>query len=270
MRPIGRAGTGQGASRRPGGQSAQRQPVSREQPPGGLYGALDLGTNNCRLLIATPSDHGFLVVDAFSRIVRLGERLAQTGRLSDDAMDRTIEALRVCANKLRWRNVKRVRLVATEACRMAGQRSRIHRPGEDGDRPWPRNHRPRDRSGSRRRRRRAAGRPRRPRRHWSSTSAAARPKSCGCKRNGLRFETVAWTSLAAGVVTISERFGGGDGRDAEVVRGHARHFLRPMLQEFAGRVSAGQWRAAARAVASARHLRHGHDHCRRATWACPL
>ena len=59
------------------------------------------------------------MVDAFSRIVRLGERLAQTGRLSDDAMGRTIDALRVCANKLRWRKVERVRLVATEACRMA-------------------------------------------------------------------------------------------------------------------------------------------------------
>ena len=68
-------------------------------------GALDLGTNNCRLLIATPASHGFSVVDAFSRIVRLGEKLAQTGRLSEEAMSRTIDALRVCANKLRWRNV---------------------------------------------------------------------------------------------------------------------------------------------------------------------
>ena len=101
------------------GHGAPRKPVSREQPPGGLYGALDLGTNNCRLLIATPTQHGFSVVDAFSRIVRLGERLAQTGRLSEEAMGRTIDALRVCANKLRWRNVERVRLVATEACRMA-------------------------------------------------------------------------------------------------------------------------------------------------------
>ncbi len=108
------------ARRQSGGGPAARRPApSREPPPGGLYGALDLGTNNCRLLIATPSEHGFSVVDAFSRIVRLGEGLSQTGRLGEEAMARTIDALRVCANKLRWRQVKRARLVATEACRIA-------------------------------------------------------------------------------------------------------------------------------------------------------
>jgi exopolyphosphatase / guanosine-5'-triphosphate,3'-diphosphate pyrophosphatase len=87
---------------------------------GGLvYGALDLGTNNCRLLLAKPSLSGFTVVDAFSRIVRLGEGASLTGRLSDRAMARTIEALRVCANKLIWRKVTRRRLIATEACRIA-------------------------------------------------------------------------------------------------------------------------------------------------------
>jgi exopolyphosphatase/guanosine-5'-triphosphate,3'-diphosphate pyrophosphatase len=87
---------------------------------GGLvYGALDLGTNNCRLLLAKPSLSGFTVVDAFSRIVRLGEGASLTGRLSDCAMARTIEALRVCANKLIWRKVTRRRLIATEACRIA-------------------------------------------------------------------------------------------------------------------------------------------------------
>ena len=143
-----------------GAHHARRPPASREQPPGGLYGALDLGTNNCRLLIATPAQNGFSVVDAFSRIVRLGERLAQTGRLSDDAMDRTIEALRVCANKLRWRKVDRVRLVATEACRMAENGPDLHRPREERDGPPAGNHRPRDRGRPCRRRRRAAGRPR--------------------------------------------------------------------------------------------------------------
>ncbi len=83
------------------------------------YGALDLGTNNCRLLIARPTDDGFTVVDAFSRIVRLGEGLTQTGKLSVAAMDRAVGALAVCADKLRRRNVSIARSVATEACRRA-------------------------------------------------------------------------------------------------------------------------------------------------------
>lgn len=85
-----------------------------------LYAALDLGTNNCRLLIAQPTRPGqFRVVDAFSRIVRLGEGLAASGRLSDGAMERSIEALKVCAAKLKNRDIRRSRLIATEACRRA-------------------------------------------------------------------------------------------------------------------------------------------------------
>lgn len=85
-----------------------------------LYAALDLGTNNCRLLVAQPTRPGqFRVVDAFSRIVRLGEGLAASGRLSDEAMDRSVEALRVCAAKLKSRDIRRSRLIATEACRRA-------------------------------------------------------------------------------------------------------------------------------------------------------
>jgi exopolyphosphatase/guanosine-5'-triphosphate,3'-diphosphate pyrophosphatase len=83
------------------------------------YGALDLGTNNCRLLIARPTDGGFTVIDAFSRIVRLGDGLSQSGKLSDEAMDRAVGALSVCADKLRRRNVSLSRSVATEACRRA-------------------------------------------------------------------------------------------------------------------------------------------------------
>jgi exopolyphosphatase/guanosine-5'-triphosphate,3'-diphosphate pyrophosphatase len=83
------------------------------------YGALDLGTNNCRLLIARPSEGGFTVIDAFSRIVRLGDELSRTGKLSDEAMDRAVAALGVCADKLRRRNVSLSRSVATEACRRA-------------------------------------------------------------------------------------------------------------------------------------------------------
>lgn len=84
-----------------------------------VMAALDLGTNNCRLLIARAHTTGFDVIDAFSRIVRLGEGLALTGSLSDDAMDRTLSALRVCAAKLRRHHPHALRVVATEACRRA-------------------------------------------------------------------------------------------------------------------------------------------------------
>jgi exopolyphosphatase/guanosine-5'-triphosphate,3'-diphosphate pyrophosphatase len=83
------------------------------------YAALDLGTNNCRLLIARPARDGFFVVDSFSRVVRLGEGLLASGRISDSAQDRALEALRVCAGKLRRREVTLARSVATEACRRA-------------------------------------------------------------------------------------------------------------------------------------------------------
>lgn len=83
------------------------------------YGALDLGTNNCRLLIARPDGDGFVIVDAYSRIVRLGEGMTATGRISDTAMQRAIDAMAVCADKLRRRRVMLSRAVATEACRRA-------------------------------------------------------------------------------------------------------------------------------------------------------
>lgn len=92
----------------------QHQMVNRS-----VYSAIDLGTNNCRLLIARPTKGGFRVIDAFSRIVRLGEGVANGNRLSDAAMDRTIEALKVCAEKIARRNVTCMRHVATEACRVA-------------------------------------------------------------------------------------------------------------------------------------------------------
>ena len=91
-------------------------------PP--AYAALDLGTNNCRLLVAVPGRQGrFRVIDAFSRIVRLGEGLTASGRLGDAAMDRAVEALKVCGDKLRSRPIRRARLVATEACRAAANGS---------------------------------------------------------------------------------------------------------------------------------------------------
>lgn len=83
------------------------------------YAALDLGTNNCRLLIGAPTGGGFRVVDSFSRIVRLGEGLAATGRLADAAMDRALAALGACADKLQRRPLRGFTAVATEACRRA-------------------------------------------------------------------------------------------------------------------------------------------------------
>ncbi len=88
-----------------------------------VYAALDLGTNNCRLLVARPTRRGFMVIDAFSRIIRLGEGLTQTGYLAENAMNRTIEALKVCSGKMMSRGVQRSHLIATEACRIASNGS---------------------------------------------------------------------------------------------------------------------------------------------------
>ena len=98
------------------------QPLPRPGPvlsPAPVYAALDLGTNNCRLLVARPSRRGFMVIDAFSRIIRLGEGVSQSGRLSDAAVTRTLNALAICADKMARRGVARSRLIATEACRIA-------------------------------------------------------------------------------------------------------------------------------------------------------
>ncbi len=87
----------------------------------GAFAAIDLGTNNCRLLVGTPTASGAVkVVDSYSRVVRLGEGLAATGRLSEDAMGRAIVALQACAQKMLRRPLRRILAVATEACRQAG------------------------------------------------------------------------------------------------------------------------------------------------------
>ena len=122
---TGRRRQANGQNSSSGDNSGRTQRGSREwrRPPHKsfkqAYAAIDLGTNNCRLLIARPNEENFVVIDAFSRVVRLGEGLAQTGELSDRAMDRALGALKVCAEKLRRRNVHLARSVATEACRRA-------------------------------------------------------------------------------------------------------------------------------------------------------
>ena len=123
-RKSGRDGRGNGAPSAAKGVGRPTHDLDaigtlRQGHPGEAYAALDLGTNNCRLLIARPSGRDFTVIDAFSRVVKLGEGLATSGRLSDKAMDRTLAALTICADKLQRRNVRLARSVATEACRRA-------------------------------------------------------------------------------------------------------------------------------------------------------
>ncbi len=89
------------------------------QATGELYAALDLGTNSCRMLIATPNGAQFRIVDAFAKSVRLGADLERTGALSRASIERTIRALQVCATKIQKLDVRHQRLVATEACRRA-------------------------------------------------------------------------------------------------------------------------------------------------------
>jgi exopolyphosphatase / guanosine-5'-triphosphate,3'-diphosphate pyrophosphatase len=193
----------------------------RDPRTDGVYGALDLGTNNCRLLLARPSRRGFRVVDAFSRIIRLGEGVSQTGRLSEPAMARTLDALKVCAAKLGRAKVRRSRLVATEACRVA----------ENGGEFLAR---VRERLGLEI----EILTPELEARLAVSGSAALIDASCDCvlvfdigggsselilldltRRNRQRDRRfagrldaqhcmVAWTSLPIGVVTLAERFGG--------------------------------------------------------------
>jgi len=100
-------------------EAASSSPPFRARNPRHTYGAIDLGTNNCRLLVARPCESGFTVIDAFSRVVRLGEGMATSGKISEVAQDRAVAALAICAEKLRRRRVSLARSVATEACRRA-------------------------------------------------------------------------------------------------------------------------------------------------------
>lgn len=117
---------------RPRGGGASQTPIEPDDgsrlvessPPqkpgqGTLYAALDLGTNSCRMLIAQPKGSQFTVVDSFSKTVQLGIGLEASGRLSRASMGRTVQALRICQKKIERHGVKRMRLVATEACRRA-------------------------------------------------------------------------------------------------------------------------------------------------------
>lgn len=105
---------------RPDRGHAAVEPSATPQPgPAQLYAALDLGTNSCRMLIAQPRGSQFQVLDSFSKTVQLGVGLEASGRLSRASMARTVQALRICQKKIEKHNVRRMRLVATEACRRA-------------------------------------------------------------------------------------------------------------------------------------------------------
>ena len=101
--------------------AARRGKRGRPRPakPADLYAAVDLGTNNCRLLVATPHGKTFRVVDSHSQIARLGEGLHETGRLSDASIERALDALKAIRRKLKSHGVGKVRCIATEACRKA-------------------------------------------------------------------------------------------------------------------------------------------------------
>src|SRR5450631_2289352 len=119
---AGLGSRGDEGQRSPGGLPPGAAVASGAGAPGtgtGVYAALDLGTNNCRLLIACPTGDGFRVVDSFSRIIRLGEGISATGCISEAAIDRAIAALSICRDKIQYRKAKRLRLIATEACRAA-------------------------------------------------------------------------------------------------------------------------------------------------------
>ncbi|KEC55669.1 Ppx/GppA phosphatase family protein [Bartonella koehlerae] len=197
-----------------------------------LYAALDLGTNNCRLLIASPSNPGyFRVVDAFSRIVRLGEGLVNNGFLNTQAMDRAIKALKICHLKLKQRHIKRYRLVATEACRSAKNGKHFIQ-------------RVLDETGLKLE---IVDRKTEARFAVSGCGTLIEPNTDAIvlfdigggsseivlldisQKRSLRLaeQITAWTSLPVGVVTLSERFGGNDIslNDFEKMKSYVRGFL---------------------------------------------
>jgi exopolyphosphatase / guanosine-5'-triphosphate,3'-diphosphate pyrophosphatase len=207
------------------------------------YAALDLGTNNCRLLVASPTKPGrFRVVDSFSRIVRLGEGLGATGRLSDAAMARAVDALVICAAKLKTRSMRKIRLIATEACRSA----------ENGDEFLER---VKARTGLRL--------------EVINRETEAKLAVAGCAplvannapgavlfdigggstevilcdlrtRRGRRLENniAAWTSLPVGVVTLAEKFGGQD-VSPEIYQAMVGHVL-GLIDGFEGKGALGE------------------------------
>ena len=200
---------------KPGNKRADQRPQNKKPGEKRLYAALDLGTNNCRLLVALPQEPGrFRVVDGFSRIVRLGEGMSQSGRLSDAAMDRAIEALKICAGKLANRNIKRHRLIATEACRQAenGEAFLARVKEETGLHLEVVNRETEARLAAE-----GCGALMDRKSDGAvlfdiggGSSELILVDSTGSSKRRIADKIVAWTSLPLGVVTLAERFGGQD------------------------------------------------------------
>lgn len=189
----------------------------KQKPPAGhgsraksIYGALDLGTNNCRLLVAVPSGNRFRVIDSFSRIVRLGEGVSRNGALSEAAQERCIAALKICTDKLIRRNVTRSRLIATEACRIATNgEAFIERVEEEtGLRLEVINQETEARLAL------AGSAPlidRQAKRALVFDIGGGSSELIWVEMRGRgKYEVLAWTSLPMGVITLSEKYGGRD------------------------------------------------------------
>lgn len=230
---AGGLGRGEGSGRRPEPRAGDAGSSRNALPGAPVYGALDLGTNNCRLLLARPSPAGFSVIDAFSRIVRLGEGLGASGALGQAAMDRTIEALRICSNKMKWHKVGPRRLVATEACRLASNgaefiarvEAELGLALEVIDRETEA---------------RLAAAGAEPLIAEEARSAVIFDIGGGStevmwvERAAAQSEVKAWVSLKAGVVTLSERHGGGREVTAEqfrAMRSDVAALLDPFLED---------------------------------------
>ena len=220
------------------------------------YAALDLGTNNCRLLIARPTDSGFRIVDSFSRIIRLGEGISQTGRhFGARDRPRAVGALRICRDKIVAKRAGRTRLIATEACRAAVEPGRISRAGRSRTRHSPRGDRPRDRSDAGGHRLPAVARSARER----CDPVRYRRRIVGTGAAGLR-------SGAAAGCAEDRRMGLAAGRRRDAGRAPRRRACHARILCGDGRRSrgdAGAVRASARRQprrhASVGHLRHGDD-----------
>ena len=240
-----------GATRDPPSAGVQKEPAAEVGRGGGAaypptYAALDLGTNNCRLLIARPAREGFRIIDAFSRIVRLGEGLTNSGRLGEAAIDRTLQALTICRNKIDAKGVTRARLIATEACRIAENGAEfIERVADEVGIDLEIVDRETEAHLA------AAGCSSLADPHatgvvlfdigggsseivWLGPDLPHLPSDGGSMRQRVRV----WTSMRLGVVTLSERFGGRE-VTAELFRAMV-DFVREQLDEFVERTAAEQ------------------------------
>ncbi len=102
------------------------EPIHDERP--GRVAAVDQGTNSIRLLVAEPNGEGGF--DELARdmvITRLGQGVDETGMLSPDAVERTLEVLARYARRARALHAERIRVAATAALRDAANAAEFER-----------------------------------------------------------------------------------------------------------------------------------------------